>query len=730
MLPAHAGNIVIDGQISQGEWQGARHVTDFRQVQPLTGKPGSLPTEAWIKAMPDGLAVAFRCVQPATVTRTTRRVQRDFEDQVDRVNVMIDFDGDGRTGFDFTISSTNGVFDAVITNESRMSKDWDGTWQHATSEDADGWSAEVLIPWYTAPMHRVDGDTRTIGLYLDRVIGSTGERMAWPSASFMRPRFLSDFEHIEVHSYSQALLALTPYVSGLYDNVRDRSRFQQGVDIFWKPNGQFQLTAALNPDFGQVESDDLVVNFGATETYFSDKRPFFTENQGIFDFGLLDDNSQLIYTRRVGGPSDDGQGTGDIDGAFKLNGSFGTTNYGVLAAEEGGAIGRTYAAARLDHDFGDQALGMLLTRVNRPFLDRQATVLGVDHHWQPTPAWTLWTNVVGSDIRLADGHTRGSGATFLGNYEMADGWRQQWLAMHFGDDLQVNDFGYLSRNSLNYAHWEVQKRITSLAPDSSYSSHDWHFRIDAADNDHGLRLKRQLRINRRSELRDGGSEYAQININSAAWDDLLTRGHGALHLPPSFDAYFEHQSPRHGNWGFEANTGVNSGGLGGNRWIGYHVNFEATWFASDSFRVYAGPSYEHTPDWLVWQRDTLIGSFDERALQMDAGFDWSIDSRQELRVKLQALGLDAGLRQAYRVGPDTRAAAVDEPVDDFSLRNLGFQIRYRYELAPLSWLYVVYGRGGYALDPQSRQADDLLGRSFGLRDDEQLLIKLNYRFTL
>ena len=729
-MPARAESIVIDGHLSAGEWQGAHHVTDFRQVQPLTGKPGSLPTEAWIKATPEGLAVAFRCIQPASVPRTPQRVQRDFEDQVDRVNVMVDFDGDGRSGYDFTLSSTNGIFDAVITNESQFRKDWDGIWQHATSEDADAWYAEVLIPWYTAPMHKADGNTRTIGVYLDRVIGSSGERMAWPDASFQRPRFLSDFARIEVDKYSQALLALTPYVSGLYDNVRGRGKFQQGVDIFWKPNGQFQLTATLNPDFGQVESDDLVVNFGATETFFSDKRPFFTENQGIFDFGLLDDNSQLIYTRRVGGPSDDGHGTSDIDGALKLNGSLGTTNYGVLAAEEGGNAGRTFAATRLNHDFGDQTLGLLLTRVNRPFLDRQATVAGVDHHWQPTPALTLWTNVVGSDIRLADGHTRGSGATFLGSYEMADGWRQQWLAMHFGDQLQINDFGYLSRNSLNYAHWEVQKRITNLAADSIYSSHDWHFRIDGADNDHGLRLKRQLRINRRSQLRDGGSEYAQININSAAYDDLLTRGHGNLYLPASFNSYFEHVSPRHGDWGYKFNGGLVSGGLAGNHRIGYNASLTATYFVNDAFSIYAGPSFEHVPDWLVWQHDNLIGSFDEHSMEFDAGMDWSIGSRQELRVKLQALGLDARLRQAWRVDATAHAVATDDVVDDISLRNLGFQIRYRYELAPLSWLYVVYGRGGYDLDRQSRQAGDLVGRSFALRDDEQLLVKLNYRFSL
>src|SRR3546814_8069377 len=74
-------------------------------------------------------------------------------------------------------------------------------------------------------------------------------------ASFTQSRFLSDFEPLEVPVYSQSLLAVTPYVSGLYDNVGGGSDFEGGADIFWKPSGQFQLTATLNPDFGQVESD-------------------------------------------------------------------------------------------------------------------------------------------------------------------------------------------------------------------------------------------------------------------------------------------------------------------------------------------------------------------------------------------------------------------------------------------------------------------------------------------
>ena len=249
-LSVGAQAVEVDGRIDPVEWRDARHVTDFRKVQPLSGEPASQPTEAWIMATPDGLAIAFRNTQSADVPRTRQRVQRDFDEQVDRVNLMVDFDAGGRTGYNFTVSSTDGIADAVITNETRFNDDWDGNWRHAVSEDAGHWSVEMLIPWHIAPMAKASDGRRTVRIYLDRVIGSTGERVAWPAASFERPRFLSDFAPVELAAYSQSLLAITPYASALYDNVHGDHGFDAGADVFWKPNGQFQMTASINPDFG------------------------------------------------------------------------------------------------------------------------------------------------------------------------------------------------------------------------------------------------------------------------------------------------------------------------------------------------------------------------------------------------------------------------------------------------------------------------------------------------
>jgi len=731
LAAAPAWAVDIDGRIDPAEWQGARHVTDFRVVDPLTRAPSPYPTEAWILATPEGLAIGFRNTQPKDVPRTYRRTQRDEDAQVDRVNLMVDFDGDGRSGYNFTVTITDGIIDTTIANETQFRKDWDGNWKHAVSEDGDTWSAEMLIPWYIAPMRKgVDGQ-RTMGIYLDRVVGSTGERLAWPAASFTLPRFMSDFEKVTVPVYSQSLFAVTPYAVGTYDNVAGDQRFDGGVDIFWKPNGQTQLTATINPDFGQVESDDLVVNFGANETFFSDKRPFFTENQGIFDFGTPSDNSQLLYTRRVGGLADDGSGPGDITAAVKLNGSLGAYKYGVFAAEEADAVGRSFRALRLVRDYEKQNVGMMLTQVEHPYLDREATVLGVDHNWRPTGQWNIQTRVIGSEIDQAGQVVRDSGATIWADYNFGNGWRSQWLAMHFGDRLQINDFGYLQRANLNYAHWQVAWRDTALPASSAYASHEWRARISGSDNDHGLPLQRQFRGMLQSTLRDGSSEYAQFNVNSAGYDDRMLRGNGILRLSSNFNAFYERSVSRRGDWEFYGNIGINNGGIGPDRRkVGYNAQFRPTYFINDAFNVFVLGYVESTPNWMVWQHDDLLGTFRERGLEIDAGVNWTIGDRQELRVKLQALGMDAKLTQAWRPDALGNPVPVDDPVPDFSLRNLGFQVRYRYELAPLSDLYVVYGRGGYMFDEFSQDAADQLRDAFSLRDTEMLLVKLSYRFEL
>jgi hypothetical protein len=732
--PCIAQTIAPDGILDPGEWEGAIRIDDFRVTQPFTAARPAHPVQAWLKAVPEGLGVAIRVDMPPGVARSRQPVQHDFSAKVDRVNISVDFEGNGRTAYNFYVASTGATGDAVLTNEDAFNYGWDGDWRHGVGEDPEGWTAEVLIPWHTAPMPDAIDGKRTIRLYLDRIIASTGERAAWPTASLERARFLSDFAAVEIPGYSRSLLAVTPYVSVLYDNSRGRGEWRAGADVFWKPDGGFQLSATLNPDFGQVESDDLVVNFTAIETFVREKRPFFTENQSFFDFVMPSNASQLLYTRRIGARADDGGDNNDVRAALKVNSSVDALKIGALYAEEDDSAGRRFGALRLMRDFDTQSVGLMVTRVDRPFFDRTATVIGVDHDWQRSPRLKILGRVVRSRVDQRGARTEGTGATVLVNYDPDEDWRHQFVAMHFGRDFQINDAGFLARNDLDYAHWQVSRRFARIAESSRYASKLWRWRWTEARNTAGDRLQRQLRINRQSTLRNGSLEVLQLNLNGSGVDDLFMRGNGKFRRPSSFDLYGEYGSPRKGDFAYKGFVEIASGGLSGNDRIGGRIGFEPTYFISDALSFSARFSYAITPDSLVWQgrrsesgRD-VIGRFEQTSLQIDAGVDWNISGRQELRIKLQALGLDAKSRQTVLVLPDGRLVPAAVMADSFSIRNLGFQVRYRYRIAPLSDLYVVYARGGYDERPQSIAIGDLFDDVFGLRDDEQFLVKLSYRF--
>jgi hypothetical protein len=172
-------------------------------------------------------------------------------------------------------------------------------------------------------------------------------------------------------------------------------------------------------------------------------------------------------------------------------------------------------------------------------------------------------------------------------------------------------------------------------------------------------------------------------------------------------------------------------GLEGVEGMGAELGFEPKLHLSDTLAIEGEFSWRHTPDWLLWRGGDRLGSYRSDLARIGANLQWQIGTRQELRIKLETIALDARLRQAWQVGADGQPIAIDAPADitDFSLANLGLQVRWRYELAPLSDLYVVYGRGGGVFMDEGRGIADLLGDSTDLRDADQLLVKISYRFA-
>jgi hypothetical protein len=307
--------------------------------------------------------------------------------------------------------------------------------------------------------------------------------------------------------------------------------------------------------------------------------------------------------------------------------------------------------------------------------------------------------------------------------------------LHLGDKLQLNDFGFLERNNFNYARYDLGKRFTNLPETSRYSAADWHWATSRRFNDHGLHIADAFAMNRNGQLRDGGNDFFEIAWWSSGHDDRILRGNGIVNMPAKYFLFYERNRPRQGDghWEFYGNARWTSEGLDTPHKGQLQLDFEPTFHVNDRLRFFTSWYFEHNPDWLLWRGGNLLGSYEEDMILLNAGSVFLISDKQELRVRLEAIGLDAKARQAYRVAANGEPVAAAEAIPDVGLRNLGFQVRYRYELAPLSYLYIAYVRGGSffeELEGGGFRARDQFQDAFSLRDSEQLLVKLSYRFEL
>lgn len=721
--------LVIDGQPDEAAWSKAQVYTDFVVVEPFTLGSPTHPTEARLLSTPQGIAIAFRCVQPPGVPRLNERTPRDADIPGDRVNVFIDFNADGETAFNFTIAMSGAIQDATVTNENIYSPDWDGDWQHAVVETEEGWSAEFLLPWTVASMKDSGAARRTVAIMLDRVLGHSSERSGFPAASFRRPRFVSEFHKVEIDQYQASVFQVFPYASGGYDFVRDARSGKGGADLYWKPSGDLQLTAALNPDFGQVEADELVVNFDAIETFFSDKRPFFTENQSLFDL-RTPDNGLLIYTRRIGGPRDDNQpGAAEIDVALKLNGSALGFDYGVLAAQEADHaddIGSLFYAQRLLRTGESLSVGYLGTFTERPFLLREGMVNAVDATWRASDHWALTTQAIVSGVDLSGADKDGSGLWARIDYTPTPAWRQELELTHFDRELDFNDMGYQRRASLNELEWLLENQQSVDDPDSPLRGRTWRLDLQARSNDSGDQLPEVVVFDYTLQFRSGAELLFDFYRETSGFNDLISRGNGLVKLPTRQQYYVEYESRRLGRWQFELAGRSFQEGLDGHAW---EVRGEAAFFASETLTADAGVGFIDSDDWLIWERDTLFGRFQRQQLRSDLNINWFPAAHHELRLKLQWLAIVAEDARPVRIGADGELMPSADIIDDFTVDNFGVQIRYRWEFAPQSDLYVVYGRGGF-VETEDDRSDfgELLDAALDLRDSDQVLVKVRKRF--
>ena len=400
----------VDGRLDEEAWVEAPAATEFLQRDPDEGQPSTERTEVRVLYDAEAIYVGVRLFdrEPDRIARRLSR--RDENADADRVIVYLDPRHDHLTGASFELTAAGVQSDQALYDDTRDDEAWDAVWTGEVSVDHLGWSAEMRIPY--SQLRFPNLTSHTWGFNVERVIRRKREQ-AWLVLTRKGERGLvsrmghltgldgiAPKAHLELLPYAVARTELVqPDAPGNPFNDGFRAFSSAGLDIKWGVSSSFTLDATVNPDFGQVELDPAVINLTAFETFFSEKRPFFTEGAQIFgNFGQLGGgNSQppdLFYSRRVG-RSPQGSVTGDfvdrptsstILGAGKLTGkTHGGWSVGVLGALTGSERARTFSAgreskvliepatnylvARLLHEGGQGGFGFMGTSVVRPLDD-------------------------------------------------------------------------------------------------------------------------------------------------------------------------------------------------------------------------------------------------------------------------------------------------------------------------------------------------------------------------
>ncbi len=387
---------VIDGRDDDVAWRTAPPITAFTQWQPTEGKAPRFRTEAKVAYDAANFYVFVRAFDPHPDSIIKILERRDSFTPSDMIWLFIDSYHDKRTGYEFGVNAAGVKIDLAVSDGGREDEAWDAVWDAATTIDSLGWTAEFRIP--LSQMRYSTGREHTFGFTIDRDIYRYSERVSWPVFSQSKPDMVSQLGTLTGMDDLEAprRLEAMPYVVSkaatkiVNNKFATKSNVTVGGDLKYRVASNLTLDATVNPDFGQVEADPSVLNLGAYESFFDERRPFFVAGRGLFRFDVncsaVNCNSEgLFYSRRIGRTPQLSGVYGDtvpsqpttILGAAKLLGRFpGGVTLGVLdAVTERVASPRdttyepasnfTVIRAKQDLRGGKSGFGAMLTAVNR-----------------------------------------------------------------------------------------------------------------------------------------------------------------------------------------------------------------------------------------------------------------------------------------------------------------------------------------------------------------------------
>jgi hypothetical protein len=433
----------LDGLLLEAFWAEAPRISQLTQQEPAEGLPASEETHVMVLYDSENLYVGIRALDSEPDKIISRILQRDrvmvsggFDQRPefagdDAVALLFDPFDDNRNAYVFATNPNGAEFDALLADEGKeFNVDWRGVWEVAGSRTPEGWSAEFKIPLQS--LRYPNNSSRTWGFNVYRIIRRKNEKALWEGWSrdtggFHRVSLAGALDGLANLPQTGRNLEVKPYVlSGARQTRKEdgsiptEGEFEVGLDLKTEVRPGLVLDLTFNTDFAQVEVDGQQVNLTRFGLFFPEKRDFFLENSGIFQFGVAANSFepppfQMFFSRRIGIEEDEDEVVPILAGA-RLTGRLGGQTVGfmnVLTDRVEGLVDReSFSVARVKRDVGENNyLGFMAT--DRRSAEDWNTVLGVDGAFYLTPSFNVqsW---------LAYTFTKGEGGDDVAYSIMAD----------------------------------------------------------------------------------------------------------------------------------------------------------------------------------------------------------------------------------------------------------------------------------------------------------------------
>jgi hypothetical protein len=368
----------------------------------------------------------------------------------------------------------------------------------------------------------------------------------------------------------------------------------------------------------------------------------------------------------------------------------------------------------------------MTTYVEKPFLNRTAMVNVIDYDIRMRDSVRWEGKFLASQINSPMEDSHGYGFYTNLTYNPSEHWNYVITLTSYDDTLDINDMGYMRRNNLEEMFMSGEWVQTGFSEKFPLASLSWDLRAVIAQNTDGDNFPRNFSLGSRAKLRTGSDILLDIELQTKGYDDLMSRGNGLVRLNKRWEAELSYMAPRRGAWAnhielmaFQEGYNDWSAGIEASATLYYKNNLNI------DFRV--NPSWSR--DWLIWLKGNQLASFSKTQITGGIGAAWFPAEGHELRLRTQWYVINAVGEQEYRIGQGGRLFESNDPVKGFAVINFGMQMRYRYEIAPLSDLYLVYSRGGLdRIDEPEQNTMELLSESSSLRNSDQFLVKARCRF--